>query len=223
MYHSSMVLLIPALILAMWAQNNVKSTFDKYSRVSTRRASTAAEVAVMLLNRAGLANVSVNRVPGSLTDHYDPVKRTVNLSDSVYGSNSIASLGVAAHECGHAIQHSVGYSPLVIRNTIVPVVKLASTFAIPLFFIGLMLGLAGLVTLGILFFAGVVIFHLITLPVEFNASSRALTVLGNTGTLSPDELVGARAVLRAAAWTYIATTVMAAMQLLQFIMLKNRR
>ncbi|MCL2767689.1 MAG: zinc metallopeptidase [Synergistaceae bacterium] len=218
-----MMLLIPAFLLAMWAQFNVKSTFDKYSRVSARGGSNGAYVARMLLDRAGLSNVPVNSVSGHLTDHYDPVKRTINLSESVYGSSSIASLGVAAHECGHAIQHSIGYTPLMIRNTIVPVVNLGSTIAIPLFFIGFVLSATGLMTLGIVFFTGVIVFHLVTLPVEFNASSRALAVLGDTGTLSKDELVGAGAVLRAAAWTYIAAAVMAAAQLIRLIIMKNRR
>ena len=222
-FDSSMVILIPALLLAGWAQLNVKSTFEKYSRVSTRKASTAAEVASMLLSRAGIFNVPVNKVTGSLTDHYDPVKRTVNLSESVYGSTSIASLGVAAHECGHAIQHSVGYSPLMVRNAIVPAINLCSTLSIPLFFVGILLSVAGLVTLGILLFSGVIVFHLITLPVEFNASTRALTMLRNTGALAEAELVGARSVLRAAAWTYVAAATMAAAQLLRLIVFSNRR
>jgi len=222
-FDSSIILLIPAFLLAMWAQFNVKSTFARYSKIRARKGSTAAEVCRMLLDKAGLSNVPVNRVAGHLSDHYDPLKRTVNLSESVYGSYSIASLGVAAHECGHAIQHSLGYSPLMLRNAIVPVVSLSSNLAIPLFFVGLLLSAAGLMTLGILLFTGVIVFHLVTLPVEFNASSRALAALGSTGTLSPDELTGARAVLRAAAWTYIAAAVMAAMQLLRLIILKNRR
>ena len=222
-FDSSFVLLVPAFILALWAQYNVKSTFEKYSRVSTRNGASAAQVASMLLNRAGIFNVAVNKVSGSLTDHYDPLKRTINLSDSVFGSNSIASLGIAAHECGHAIQHSVGYAPLMIRNTIVPIVNISSAFAIPLFLIGLILSAAGLMTFGILLFTGVIIFHLITLPVEFNASSRALKMLHNTGALSQAELGCAGAVLRAAAWTYIAAAVMAAMQLLRLIIIRNQR
>ena len=220
---SSMLLLLPAIMLAMWAQYNVKSTFEKYSKVSAHNGTTAAEVARMLLQRAGLQNIPVNRVSGHLTDHYDPMQKTISLSDSVYGSTSIASIGVAAHECGHAIQHSLGYSPLMIRNSIVPVVNLCSNLAIPLFFIGLFIGIAGLTTLGIILFTGVIVFHLVTLPVEFNASSRALTMLHNTGALVSGELVGARAVLRAAAWTYIAAAMMAAAQLLRLIVLSNRR
>ena len=222
-FDSSFVLLLPAILLAMWAQHNVKSTFEKYSRISARKSSTAADVAVMLLSRAGITNVPVNRVAGKLSDHYDPVKRTVNLSESVYGSTSIASLGVAAHECGHAIQHSIGYAPLMVRNAIVPIINLSSALSVPLIFIGFILQAFGLVTLGILLFSGVVIFHLITLPVEFNASSRALTMLRNTGALAEAELVGARSVLNAAAWTYVATAMVAAAHLLRFIVLSNRR
>jgi len=215
--------LIPAFLLAIWAQINVKSTFEKYSRVRAYKGLTAAEVARMLLDRAGLTYVPINRVSGHLTDNYDPIRKAINLSEPVYGSFSIASLGVAAHECGHAIQHSLGYSPLMIRNTIFPVVSLSTNLAFPLFFVGMMLSYAGLMTLGIILFTGAIIFHLITLPVEFNASSRALTALGSTGTLSPEELVGARAVLRSASWTYIAATVMLAVQLLRMIMIKNQR
>jgi Zn-dependent membrane protease YugP len=220
---SSALLLLPAFLLALWAQYNVKSTFEKYSRIMTHKGSTAAEIASLLLNRAGLLNVSVQRVTGHLTDNYDPVNRKINLSDPVYGSSSIASLGIAAHECGHAIQHSLGYSPLILRNAIVPVANLSSAFAIPLFFIGFIFSAINLMNIGIILFAGVVIFHLITLPVEFNASTRALTILHDTGTLSPKELTYARAVLNAAAWTYIAAATMAAVHLLRLLMLRNRR
>ena len=220
---STMLLILPAFVLAMWAQYNVKSTFKKYSNVSTHNGKTAAEVASMLLQRAGIPNITVNRVAGQLTDHYDPRKKTIGLSESVYGSTSIASIGVAAHECGHAIQHNIGYSPLMIRNAIVPVINLSSNLWILLVMLGFFLNAMGLVMFGIMLFAGVIVFHLITLPVEFNASSRALAMLNNTGTLSSGELVGARAVLRAAAWTYVAAAVMAVMQLLRLILVANRR
>ena len=223
MFDYSFMFIIPAFLLAMWAQHNVKSTFEKYSQIKARRGMTAADVARMLLDKAGLTSVPINRVSGHLTDNYNPIERTLNLSESVYGSYSIASLGVAAHECGHAIQHRLGYSPLLIRNSIVPIVSLSSCLAIPLFFVGLTISYAGLMTLGIILFTGVIFFHLITLPVELDASSRALAALGNTISLTADELVGASAVLRAAAWTYIATTIMAAAQLLRMIVLKNRR
>ena len=223
MYDSTIVMLLPAFLFAMWARYNVTSTFEKYSRVKTRSGATAAEVARMLLDKAGLSNVAVNRVKGSLTDNYDPIRRVINLSDAVYGSCSIASFGVAAHECGHAIQHKLEYSPLMTRNAIVPIVNIGSVLAMPLFFIGFIFSYLGLMTLGVILFSGVVIFHLITLPVEFNASSRALSILSSTGTLSKDELVGADTVLRAAAWTYIGATLVAVMHLLRFIILRNQQ
>lgn len=222
-FDSSMILLIPALILAAWAQMRVKSTFARFSQVRSRRGVTAAQVARMLLDRAGLSSVPINRVAGELTDHYDPRNRSLNLSQPVFDSTSIASVGVAAHEVGHAIQHSLSYSPLEIRNAIAPVVGLGSTLAIPLFFIGLLMSFGGLMTIGIFLFVGVVIFNLVTLPVEFNASSRAMTILADTGALGSDELVGARSVLNAAAWTYVAATVMAVAQLLRLLVLRNSR
>lgn len=223
-FDSTMLLLIPAVLLAAWAQFRVKSTFDRYSQIGARRGVTADQVARMLLDRFGLTSVPVQRVSGHLTDHYDPRGRTLALSDSVYSNASIAAIGVAAHEVGHAIQHSDGYAPLGIRNSIVPVVNIGSTLAMPLFFAGLFFqGATWLMDIGILLFLGVLIFHLITLPVEFNASSRAVTLLGQTGALSGDELQGASKVLNAAAWTYIAATVMALMQLLRLLALRASR
>jgi Zn-dependent membrane protease YugP len=218
-----MVLLLPALLLAGWAQFRVKSTFERYSRVGTRRGVTADQVARMLLDRFGLTSVSVNRVAGHLTDHYDPRDNTLSLSDSVYGNASIAAIGVAAHEVGHAIQKNTGYVPLEVRNNIVPVVNIGSAMAMPLFFFGLFFNGSALMDIGILLFLGVVIFHLITLPVEFNASSRAVAVLGQTGALGADELQGASKVLNAASWTYIAATLMAVMQLVRLLALRNSR
>lgn len=222
-FDSTMFLLIPALLLAGWAQFKVKSTFARYSLVASRRGVTADQVARMLLDRFGLNSVPVNRVGGQLTDHYDPRNRTLSLSDSVFGNSSIAAIGVAAHEVGHAIQHSVGYAPLAIRNNIVPVVNITSTLAMPLFFIGLLMQGPMLMDVGILLFLGVIVFHVITLPVELNASSRAIAILGDTGALGTDELRGANSVLNAAAWTYIAATVMAVMQLLRLLVLRNSR
>jgi Zn-dependent membrane protease YugP len=220
----TILLLIPAMLLAMWAQYSVKSTFDRYSRVRARRGVTADQAARTLLDRFGLTSVPVQRVAGQLTDHYDPRARTLALSDSVYGNASIAAIGVAAHEVGHAIQHSDGYAPLSIRNNIVPVVNIGSTLAMPLFFAGLFFGgISWLMDIGILLFVGVLIFHLITLPVELNASSRAVALLGQTGALSGEELEGAGKVLNAAAWTYIAATVMAVMQLVRLLALRASR
>jgi Zn-dependent membrane protease YugP len=225
-FDSTMFLLIPALLFAGWAQMKVQSTFARYSRVTTRRGVTADQVARMLLDRFGLTSVPVNRVPGHLTDHYDPRSHTLSLSDDVYGNTSIASIGVAAHEVGHAIQHSERYAPLILRNNIVPVVNIGSSLSMPLFFIGFLFrgsASTALMNFGILLFLGVIIFHLITLPVEYNASARAVAILGQTGSLSTDELHGAGKVLSAAAWTYVAATLMAAMQLVRLLALRNSR
>ena len=220
-FDPTMMLLIPALLLAMWAQMRVKSVFMRYSAVGSRRGVTAASAARALLDRFGLQSVPVHRVGGNLTDHYDPRNRSLSLSDSVYASTSIAAIGVAAHEVGHAIQDSVNYSPLKIRNAIVPVVGIGSSMAFPLFFIGILLRGQMLMDLGILLFLGVILFHIVTLPVEFDASSRALKVLADTGSLSADEIGGAGSVLRAASWTYIAATVMAFAQLIRLLFLRG--
>ena len=217
----TMIVIIPALLLSMWAQHKVKSTFDEYSRVPARGNVTADSVARMLLTLYGMANMPINRVAGSLTDHYDPRNKTLNLSETVYGSNSIASIGVAAHEVGHAIQHHESYSPLIFRNTIVPVVNICSTASMPLFILGLIMGNFMLVNIGIMLFTGALVFHLVTLPVEINASSRALALLEETHTLSPTELSGAKKVLTAAAWTYIAAALMALLQLVRLILISR--
>jgi len=221
-FDSTIGLLIIPILIAMWAQFRVKSTFAQYSRVGARRGVTADRVARALLDRFGLTSVEIKRVGGQLTDHYDPRDRTLALSDSVYGSNSIAAIGVAAHEVGHAIQHSAGYSPLAIRNTLVPVVNFGSTLAIPIFFIGFLFQGPVMMDIGILLFLGVVAFHLITLPVEFNASSRAVAMLGQAGILQGEELDGAGRVLNAAALTYIAATLVAVMHLVRLIILRGR-
>ena len=220
---STMLLLIPAVLLSMWAQARVQSTFSQYSKVGARGGVTADGVARMLLSSFGLGAMPINRVRGSLTDHYNPQDRTLNLSESVYGSPSIASIGVAAHEVGHAIQHSQSYGPLMLRNSIVPVVNIASSASMPLFIIGLMMGNSLLTNIGILLFVGALTFHLVTLPVELDASARALRLLRETGTLAPDELEGAKKVLTAAAWTYIAAALMAILQLVRLIMIRNAR
>jgi hypothetical protein len=220
-FDPTMFLLIPALLLAMWAQMRVKSVFMRYSAVGSRRGVTAASAARALLDRFGLNAVPVNRVSGNLTDHYDPRDKSLSLSDSVYSSTSIAAIGVAAHEVGHAIQDSVDYSPLKLRNAIVPVVGIGSSMAFPLFFIGLLFRGEILMNLGIVLFLGVILFHLVTLPVEFDASNRALKVLGDTGILSSDEIGGAGSVLQAASWTYIAATVMAFAQLIRLLFLRG--
>lgn len=220
-FDPTMLLLIPALLLSLWAQMRVRSTFERFSQVQARGGVTGAQVARMLLDRFGLSSVPVNHVQGNLSDHYDPRDRTLSLSDSVYSSSSIAAIGVAAHEVGHAIQHSEGYAPLMFRNRVAPVVGLVSNMAIPLFFIGLLMRGQFLMNLGIVLFLGAVVFHLVTLPVEYNASSRAITILNGTGALAQDELNGARSVLNAAAWTYVAAALMSVLQLVRLLVLRG--
>ena len=223
MFDPTMILIIPALVFAFWAQSRVKSTFVTYSEIRARGGVTADSVSRTLLDRFGLQGVRVERVPGNLTDHYDPRDKVVRLSDSVGGSTSIAAIGVAAHEVGHAIQDKEGYVPLRLRNAIVPVVNIGSMGAFPLFLIGLFMGAPVLINLGIILFAGVVVFHLVTLPVELDASARALKLLSSTGILMNDELGGARKVLNAAALTYVAATIMAIAQLLRLLILSRGR
>lgn len=220
-FDPTMLLIIPALILAMWAQARTQGTFARYSEVRSSRGVTAAAVARALLDKFGLQQVPVREVAGNLTDHYDPRNRSLSLSQSVYDSTSIAAIGVAAHEVGHAIQHLEGYKALELRNAIVPVANIGSMAAFPLFFIGLLMRGQVLMTLGIVMFAGVLIFHLVTLPVEYDASSRALKLLDSTGMLDAHEIVGARKVLNAAALTYVAATAMAAMQLIRLLALRG--
>ena len=219
----TIIIVIPALLLSMWASSSVKSTFSKYSQVTARANVTADSVAHSLLSIYGMSNMPINHVSGSLTDHYDPRNKTLNLSDDVYGHRSIASIGVAAHEAGHAIQHLEMYSPLILRNSIVPVVNIATTASTPLFFLGLLMANSTLVTIGIMCFTAALIFHLVTLPVEINASSRALKLLEQTHTLSSDELEGAKKVLTAAAWTYIAAALTSALTLIRMILIARSR
>jgi len=222
-YDSTFLLLIPALILAVYAQAKVKGTYTRYARIGSRRGVTSDEVAQAILSSEGLMNVKVTRTPGELTDHYDPRSKTLRLSDGVYGSTSLAALGIAAHETGHAIQHGRLYAPLHIRNVIFPVANLGSNLAFPLFFIGLLFGGSKfLMDLGILLYTGAVAFSVITLPVEFNASRRALKLLSEGAYLDQDELVGARRVLTAAALTYVAATCMAVLQLVRMLMMRRR-
>lgn len=223
MFHPATLLLLPAILLSAWAQMRVKSTYALYSQRMAGRGVTAESVARMLLDRFGLSGVPINRVPGDLTDHYDPRDRTLNLSDSVYGSSSIAAIGVAAHEVGHAIQHGTAYSPLMFRNAIAAPASLVSNFSMPLFLIGFISGSGTLMNLGIFLFLGVLVFQLVTLPVEFDASARALKLLRDTNSLTDTELGGAKKVLSAAAWTYIAGMLMTVMQLIRLLIIRNSR
>ncbi len=186
------ILVIPAMLFAFYAQYKVKSTFKKYSRTYNRQGLTGADVARGILDRNGLHSINVEPVKGRLSDHYDPRKKVVRLSEGVYSSRSVAALGVAAHETGHAIQHRDGYAPLVLRSTILPVASIGSGFGPYMAIFGLMLGIDLLINIGIILFSGAVAFYLITLPVEFNASSRAVSVLETEGLLERDELVPAR-------------------------------
>ena len=224
MFDPTFVLLIPALVLAIWAQTKVRSTYQKYSQVRNRANLTGAQVARRILDSQGLSDVKVESIEGELTDHYDPRKRVVRLSQGVYNSPSLAALGVAAHETGHALQHKFQYAPMSVRAGLVPVAQFGSTLAIPLFFIGLFIpSISWMMDLGILFFAGAVLFHLVTLPVEFNATARAVKILTGGGYLAPDETNGAQRVLRAAAWTYVAAATMALLQLIRLILIRGSR
>lgn len=222
-YDPTFLLLIPALIFSLWAQYRVKSTFARYGEIGARRGITADQVSRALLDRFGLQNVRVERIAGELSDHYDPSSKVLRLSDSTAGNNSIAAIGVAAHEVGHALQDKDGYAFLRMRNAIVPVVSIGSMLSMPLFIIGLIMGSLNLLNVGILLFCGVLIFHMVTLPVEFDASARALRLLSDTGLLTSDEIGGAKAVLNAAALTYVAALVMTVLQLVRLLVLRNSR
>ncbi len=225
LYYDSyyLVLVLPAILIAMAAQIMVKTTFRRYASVFSRRGQTAAQVARQILDDNGLQAVRLERVSGDLTDHYDPKANVIRLSDSVYNSASVASIGVAAHEAGHAVQHAVGYVPIKLRNAVLPVANIGSAAAMPIIVIGLLLSFEPLVSIGILLFSALVLFQLITLPVEFNASRRALATLRDSRILEGKELSGARRVLSAAAMTYVAAVLVSAMQLLRLVLLTNRR
>jgi len=208
----------PALILSIIAQVKVKSTFAKYSQVATAGGLSGAEAAQRILSGFGLSSVRVEQVGGFLSDHYDPRQRVLRLSPGVYEGRSIASIGVAAHESGHAIQHAQGYFPMQIRSALVPVTQIGSWLAWPLLLLGFILGALSLIKLGIILFSAAVLFQLVTLPVEFDASRRAVAILGQQGILTQAELGGTRSVLGAAALTYVAAAAAAVMQLLYFLM-----
>lgn len=219
---SWLIFVLPALILAGWAQMKVTSTFSKYSRVPSGSGLTGAQVARQILDRNGLYDVRIEPVAGNLTDHYDPRTRVLRLSNSVYGNSSIAAISVAAHEVGHAMQHSEGYFPLILRNNIAPIAGFGSRIVGILVLLGLIMSADFLVNLGIALFLAVVLFQLITLPVEFNASNRALVQLEN-GIAPRENLRPAKKVLNAAALTYVAATLVAIGELLRLLSLTNRR
>ena len=242
-YDPTFILVFAGLILTLIASAGVKSTFSRYSRVRCMAGYTGAQaaqevlrisgiydvrierVAGQILRRNGIYDVQVTHIAGNLTDHYDPRNKTLALSDPVYNSTSVAAIGVAAHECGHAIQHQKGYGPLVLRSTLVPAANIGSSLSWPIFVAGLIFSMRPLLMLGILLFGLAVIFQLVTLPVEFNASSRAIRILEGNGMLGESEITGAKKVLRAAAMTYVASLASSILQLLRLVILAggNRR
>ncbi len=220
------ILLILAIILSLYAQANVSGTYNKYSKIRNKRGYTGSQVATMMLQNSGIYDVNVERVAGNLTDHYDPRTKTLRLSQSVYDSTSVAALGVAAHETGHAIQHDVGYGPLALRSILVPVANLGSRMAMPLIFIGMLFSSSSgnlMIQMGIIFFAASVAFTLVTLPVEFDASARAIDLLVEQNFLDESEIGGSKKVLRAAALTYVAAAIVAVLQLLRLLAIFGRR
>ena len=219
------ILVLIGVVLSLIASAQVKSAYKKYEKVSTRSGFTAEQVAAMILRNAGITDVAIRPIAGELTDNYNPKDHTLNLSQNVYGSRSIAAIGVAAHECGHAIQHQKGYGPLVLRSTLVPAANIGSSLSWPIFVAGLIFSMRPLLMLGILLFGLAVIFQLVTLPVEFNASSRAIRILEGNGMLGESEITGAKKVLRAAAMTYVASLASSILQLLRLVILAggNRR
>ena len=214
-------MIIP-LLFGLWAQAKVKRTFARYSQVGVRNGMTGAQAAAAVIRASGLPDVEIRAVEGRLTDHYDPRNRTLNLITDVGQASTVAALGVAAHEAGHAIQDARGYKPMRIRQAVVPVASIGSSFAIPVIFVGLLLGATGLTNIGLALFTAIVAFQLITLPVEFDASRRALVALSDGRLLEADELDGAKRVLGAAAWTYVAAFVAALAQLLYFFAASRR-
>lgn len=223
-YDWTMILVVAGAVLCMLASMHVNTTYTRYSRMAAACGLTGADVARLILERNGVTDVQVQHVSGNLTDHYDPSKQVVNLSDAVYGSRSVAALGVAAHECGHVMQHEEGYTPLQFRTALVPIANFGSNAGIWIVLLSLILGLSStLTTIGIVLFSMGVLFQLVTLPVEFNASHRALVMLEQYGVLGTDENRKARAVLKAAALTYVAAAASSILQLLRLVLLSNRR
>ena len=231
-YYGSMILLIPAIFFTLIAQARVKSAFNKWSRVDAGTGMTGAEAARQMLDRNGLRDVDIAMVSGSLTDNYDPRSKRLNLSQSVYGSTSVSAVSVACHEAGHAVQHATDYAPLRIRSSIVPVVSFASSFSWILIMVGLLLLASGdaanafgdtIFNIGVLAFVLVVVFHLVTLPVEFDASNRAIKNIEASGFVASDKLSGSKAVLRAAALTYVAALAVSVANLLRVLAIRGRR
>ena len=216
-------LVLPAFLFAMWAQFRVTSSFNAYSKQRTTSGLTGVEAAQEVLRQNGVSGVQIERVNGNLTDHFDPRTNSIHLSEKVYDIPSVAAVGIAAHEAGHAVQHAKNYAPMKLRAAILPVTNIGSKLAMPLILMGLIFSMSGLINIGILLFGLVVLFQLITLPVEFNASHRAVEALGNSALLSADELPASKKILSAAALTYIGALAVSLAQLLRFIALSGRR
>lgn len=231
-YDPTYILVLIGALLCIFASSRVNSTYGKYAKIRSRRGMTGAEAAQRILQMSGISDVQIQHVSGDLTDHYDPSKKVLRLSDSVYGSNSVAAIGVAAHECGHALQHKEGYLPLKIRSALVPAANIGSRLGLPLVILGLILGIGfelpgggyfSLAQIGIWVFAIAVLFQVVTLPVEFNASGRALKLLGNYGIMNEDEVDDCKRVLGAAALTYVAAAASSILQLLRLVLLTGNR
>lgn len=216
------IFVLPALILAMWAQTKVSSTFHRYSKIASQKGLTGYDAARKILDEHGLHHIKIERISGNLTDHFDPRANVIRLSDSVHSQNSIGAVGVAAHEAGHAVQHSEGYVPIKVRNAIIPAANIGSYAAFPLALIGILFSSDWLINAGIILFSAVVLFQLVTLPVEFNASNRAVRVLGDGEMLDKQEIRGVKKVLSAAAMTYVAAAATAVMNLIRLLVLTNR-
>lgn len=219
------ILVIPAMLLAVWAQYKVKSTYNKFSKVGNSKGITGAYAAQAVLTHYGISDVRIEQVSGKLTDHYDPKSKVIRLSEGVYGSSTIAAVGIACHEAGHAAQHAQDYVPIKIRNSLVPVCNIGSSLGIPLAILGYFLGFEPLIAFGLLLYAAIALFQVATLPVELNASRRALKVIDDTGLLYGEEQSGAKKVLTAAAMTYIASMLVAIANLLRLVLRfsNNRR
>jgi Zn-dependent membrane protease YugP len=217
------ILLIPAILFAAYAQSKINSTFNTYLGVRNSYGYTGYQVARAILDNHGLQNVPIELIQGNLTDHYDPRNRVMRLSNTVYNGNSVASVGVAAHECGHAVQHQEGYTPLTLRNTITPIASIGSNLSWLFVIAGLFFGMGIFIDVGILLFCAAVLFQLVTLPVEYNASSRAIAMLTQYNLVPESEVEPARKVLSAAALTYVAATIVAVMQLLRLVLIRGRR
>ena len=222
-YDPTFVLVIIGFALAAFASWGVQLAFKKYEKVKSVRNYTGADAARKILDANGLHNVRVEQISGNLTDHFDPKSNVIRLSDATYGSTSVAAIGVAAHEAGHAVQHAEGYAPIKIRNSMVPAVNICSTLAMPIFIIGFIIGQMGLATAGISLFSAARLFQLVTLPVEFDASRRAIKILDSSAMLEEDELRGAKKVLTAAAMTYVAAALASVLQIIRLVLLANSR